>query len=1273
MNDIVRHSLDGEIISPREMVSVYGTTHPLNAVAGARIHCRVRAGASIMEILLEALSHKPGYVLRDDLVVRIGDHEIAQANWSRVCVKPGVVVTFSPVPKGGNSSLLRGVLAIVIAVAATAIAGPAGSAFATSAIGASIGISANVATALIAGGIMLASSLALNALFPVRPASSAAPAGSLNSIQGARNQANPFGPIPVVLGRHRQSPYLAAKQYTEIVGDDQYLRALFCLGYGPLSIEDIKIGETPLASFEGVQTQLREGLETDVPVTLYPKQVDEVPLSVELDAPFTQFGVSPGDWHTQTTSAETDQISIDVTAVEGIFATDKDGDEVHFVVRVNAEYRAVGSVGAWTAIDTLVFYRSLEPARRGAVVNVTRGQYDVRTRRETGRGLPQYTKDKIVWTALRSIRNEAPTDFPKPLALLAVRIKATDQLSGSIDTLNCITTSKVKAFSGTPSVWNDATASQNPADLFRHVLQGPANARPEPDSRIDIGNLEEWWAYCVANGFTFNEVITSVGSVYDKLCDIASAGRAVPTFIDGKWGVIWDRPDDPIVQVFTPRNSWGFQGQKPYAQQPHGWRVPFINEGNGFTADERIVYDDGYDEDNATLFEEQKFPGVTDPDLIWKHGRFHIAQSRLRPEKFTLSAGWEHLICTRGDRVEVQHDVALIGLAAGRVKEVAGQVVTLDEEVTIEDGKTYGLRFRVPGDARVISRAVDVTAAGDYTSLTLVGDLSDITKGLLFAFGETDRETAVYRVQGIAHQKDLVATLTLVDDAPEISQADSGEIPPYVPNVTVPADPFTLPPRDLRYLEMIDGQGATARALVRLSWQVPRFGNIASFEAQMQDVDNGAVWVTVGTVAPPATTIDVPITRAGVFSFRVRCIFNDGTVSAWSTLSNLNLAALSTPPGDVTNLHQRSVDGQTVLDWTIVADKRLLFYEFRKGSTWDTGLVVGDAVAQPPFAPAGDGTYHVRAYVLAPFGERVYSENVASIALAGAVLQRNIIVSSDEQATGWRAGVGLDGGVIDGDFIRTDPAGSISQPFAQVIVDQFGLIGEQIAIFVPGQVVDIGRSAECRFGVEFDAVGVLQGADFLATTDFLAQTDVLGAGPTRSIRAFPIWRFADEGEADIFAPSDVFAEPDIFTSGIDWGDWIAIASGARKARYFQPGFVLITDDATVNAIGTKFSWFVDVPDRTDDYTNLAVPDTGLTLTFYTAGYDASPAPGAVATPFKGGPNGAAAPHVQRAIVDGTAGDEVEVSSITLAGCTVRVLNAGTPVTRSGVNLLVRGY
>jgi hypothetical protein len=99
-------------------------------------------------------------------------------------------------------------------------------------------------------------------------------------------------------------------------------------------------------------------------------------------------------------------------------------------------------------------------------------------------------------------------------------------------------------------------------------------------------------------------------------------------------------------------------------------------------------------------------------------------------------------------------------------------------------------------------------------------------------------------------------------------------------------------------------------------------------------------------------------------------VFSDGTVSTWSSLTGLTLLGLSLPPGDVTNLHLRSVDGQTVLDWTVVDDPRILLItrsaRARPGTpAWSSATTV----AQPPWAVTGDGTYHVRAYVLSPFGD----------------------------------------------------------------------------------------------------------------------------------------------------------------------------------------------------------------------------------------------------------------------------------------------------------------
>lgn len=1244
--EIAVRAIDGEVLAPGAIVRVVGRAHPL---AGERIVRELPAGLSIAEILEACGCGRYGA----GFIVHLDGHPIAAENFRKIRVKAGVTMTFLPRLQNGGA-VWRTVLQAVVTIGALIVA-PYLAPFVAGAIGVSVGL----ATALVAGGIMLAGSLAINALFPaVAPQlADSASSNSLNSIQGAQNQADPFGAVPVVLGRHRQSPRLAAKQYTEIVGDDQYLRVLFCLGYGPLAIDTLQIGETLLSTYSDVETEIRQGFAGDDPITLYPGEVDEVPLTVTLDNTHTAWGNAggAGDWYSQTTVVDTDEISLDFTAPQGMYQANKQtGNLDNTTVSVQVQYRKVGDV-AFTSGGDFLFSRSTKPSRIGWRQVVARGQYEVQARRVGGtNSTPDNVVDTVQWTAIRSIKQAPPIAFPKSLALIAMRIRATDQLSGAIAAFNCITTSLVNAYSGSGSTWSANTASQNPADLFRHVLQGPANARPRTDAQIDLAGLQDWWTYCAAQGFKFNQVLTSTGSVFDKLADIASAGRATVTFVNGKWGVAWDRPADPIVQHFTPRNSWGFQGSRAYAQQPHGWRATFINETNGFTQDERIVYDDGYDATNATLFEGIEFPGVTDPALIWKHGRFHIAQSRLRPEKLSLSVGWEHLVATRGDRVRVTHDAMLIGLASARVKAIAGQFVTLDETVTVEDGKTYGVTVRVIDAARSIERALSAEmTAGDYNVLELVGDLSLVAAGDLCAFGETGRETSNYRIQGISHQKNLVATLTLVDDAPAASTADSGTIPAYNPNVTIPADPYTLPPRDLRYVEVIDGQGATARAEVRLTWQVPRFGLIASFEVQSRDDNAAGAFVTVESILPPHTDAQLPLPAAGVWSYRVRCIFTNGTTSTWSLLDHLTLQGLSRAPGPIANLRQTFINGRSFLSWDNPVDPRNVPVEVRKGSSFAAAQIVEDA-AVSPWQTVGDDTYWISAYAVSPFGDRAYAQPTQSIAIEGSVAIENLVVSHDERTEGWTGSftgaVGVD---QDNNFLRTAGADDVLGRTDVLGTGNF-LDGDGVAqgggIYWSAHIIDTGGLNYCRVSNDWTATGVPADDDFLGNANFLANLDVLRASMSQYVRVRPVIRIAMAGGSPSWGATQIWS-PDVYYG------W-----------QFQLGIQFEILDVAQNAIAYLLSWVwsIDVPDRFDSYLSLTVPIGGLAITFRPAG-------AASDIPFHGGPNDEALPHLTPSIRNPNPGDQVVWESLTLAGVTLKVKNAGSDVGGSEVNLLVRGY
>src|SRR5690606_28353902 len=91
----------------------------------------------------------------------------------------------------------------------------------------------------------------------------------------------------------------------------------------------------------------------------------------------------------------------------------------------------------------------------------------------------------------------------------------------------------------------------------------------------------------------------------------------------------------------------------------HGFMVRFPSEEADYQEDEIIVYDDGYDESNATRFETLTLKGITNPEQAWRFGRFHIAQARLRQKLHHIEVDFEHLASLRGDLVHVQNDVML--------------------------------------------------------------------------------------------------------------------------------------------------------------------------------------------------------------------------------------------------------------------------------------------------------------------------------------------------------------------------------------------------------------------------------------------------------------------------------------------------------------------------------------------------------------------------------------------------------------------------------------
>lgn len=805
--------------------------------------------------------------------------------------------------------------------------------------------------------------LAINALIPPQPPGlDVDPGISARSIQsrtGVRNELRPYDPVPRLYGKTRFYPPLAARPFSEQAGGDQYVRMLLTAGYGPIDLDglaagkhaagdsipdSITIGETPLSEFEDWELEFLPGGDSDPALTLFDSFNREVSgLPLELETEDEQF--------VRSTGADTKRIQVDMFAplLRDFRANGRTSQvAVAFTVEVSpagqdnwttltdANSTRTGSV-RWSddipatgmpypqfindendgpafylygndEIENIAGSIQYEPA--------TEGDYDVRvTRLKTYRFkyngvLPDWEEltvpnnnfgTLIGWQALRSFREEAQTPAPEGFSFLALRLKTTNQTGGIPDKVSVVAQSKLPVWNG--SSWVTQTTS-NPAWIFRDIFIGAANGRALDSSRIDEDGIKAWGAQCDSEGWEFNEIIDGRTSVFEAAQLVAAAGRATLSDNDGKWSVVVDAPQSSRKQLFTPRNSWSFEGSRAYTNRAHALKIRFKNREKDWVEDERVVYDDGFSADGtncvfpgtggscsvATRFDELSFYGETDPDRVFRRGRFELAQRKLLPELFTLETDIENLAIRRGDRVGYANDVILVGLGYGRVTEVvtvdgngdALQIQT-DETFTFESGKTYAVTVR-RRDGEQYTR--EVTAVDPVDGETRVLELSSAIPELfpedLLAFGESDKVLFDCVVRKIEPAGELNARLELIPYNAAIYDSDTETIPAYDPQVSRPP----VAPQAPTIINGSITRDETGRATARIVFIFPAGSLIADRVEAEYRLSSDLVWQQ-GVEVSNTGRVNIPL---GVLQdnldIRIRGVRSElGFRGPWTTAS----------------------------------------------------------------------------------------------------------------------------------------------------------------------------------------------------------------------------------------------------------------------------------------------------------------------------------------------------------------------------------------------------
>lgn len=539
----------------------------------------VRPGLSISDIIEEIAEDWQKPYVR----VILNDEVVAQEDWPLTVPKQGDVLNIVLVPQSGDvGNIFKAVAIIAITIAASVLLGPEVAGF--------LGVKEAAGIAAVSAGVGaasgLAASLALNALFPppVPGLPSTGTSGtSEDPVYGfsrSGNQINKYAAIPRIYGCRKVFPQHAIAPYIIAQGSDQYLYQAFTAGYGPLKIEDIRIGDNPIGNYKDVEYYIHEGFVAGDELKIVKNDNWQDPYSIKLvrnvdnivtttdDAQKATLSIQfpqgllvidrtngnrlvgivyfeikarpygTSTWHPFTDYAPivTDAV-IDATvtanswvAVGSAYTT----DPTHLTVTelpdsssvANGEYRTLVTTewsdeygnASYSYQDYQNNYTTAATSQikvekttsRPFFVNVnlafpSAGKWEFKVVRKsafTNNGslldISDWTPDDQAYTdsyisSVRSVKELPPIAPDKPISLIELKIKATDQLNGAVSNLSCIVTSILPVWNG--SSWT-STPTRNPAWAYLDVMRGTAAKRALPDSRIDLPSFLEWANWC---------------------------------------------------------------------------------------------------------------------------------------------------------------------------------------------------------------------------------------------------------------------------------------------------------------------------------------------------------------------------------------------------------------------------------------------------------------------------------------------------------------------------------------------------------------------------------------------------------------------------------------------------------------------------------------------------------------------------------------------------------------------------------------------------------
>lgn len=551
------------------------------------------------------------------------------------------------------------------------------------------------------------------------------------------------------------------------------------------------------------------------------------------------------------------------------------------------------------------------------------------------------------------------------------------------------------------------------------------------------------------------------------------------------------------------------------------------------------------------------------------------------------------------------------------------QAILLDNPVTLSASIPYTLSMTLPS-GKVEDRSV-VSDAGTRSVLALATAYSEEPlQNAMWILSSTEAEPRLFRVLSVREQEKNIIEVTALYHNPNKFDMVEYEMEFEEPNFSVLNLGSLKPPSGLSVTEYLYlSVSKTPLSAATLSWTPPTNESRAmTYEVHWKEP--GEDWKFFKTTADVAITMDA--VKQSTYSFRVRTLSPLGIASTWQLLENIQFFGITKKPAAVTNFNMNAVGDQAYLTWKAVSDPTIARYVVKAqnvvtGALWGSGIVVLDnipASSSHVYVPLRYGTYMIKAVSIADV-----ESDVAALVISDVAGINNFNATETIVAEPTFAGTKTNCAVVS-NSLNTTAVG--------------GLYPAE-ATYELSTLVDLGEIYTNRVTPTITAAG--QRATYTMNTwGFLSQVESLDGGVGNS------WSVVVEYATTKVAPATA-------TTG-DWSEWKPLIVGDSTARGYKFRLRLLSYDTSVQVRVGAFKIIVDMPDRVEGQQGITVPatTTGLNVTY--------------TNPFK------AIPAVAATIQNAQSADVATLSNETRTGFTIKITNAGSPVSRV-VNWVAKGY